>query len=150
MVIVNDAKLEAVANFVVNKEVNGNCACCSVLDQMPEEMQKEVNAPCKSSDYEDEWCYDCPFYSKDGFLHWIEQDRKLGIEGLKKPKKEDFTKYVNCSDALFDRDSYINALEEYCDNLEDVLADTEYDAECIECEMRMLDDKLEKIRGVLD
>lgn len=150
MAIVSDAKLKALASFIVNSEVNGNCACCSVLDQMPEEMQKEVNAPCKRSDYEDEWCYDCPFWSKDGFLHWIEQDRKLSVKCLKKPKKEEFTKYVNCSDALFDRDSYINALEEYCDNLEDVLADTEYDTECIECEMRMLDDKLEKIRGILD
>lgn len=150
MAIVSDAKLKALASFIVNNEVNGNCACCSVLDQMPEEMQKEVNAPCKRSDYEDEWCYDCPFWSKDGFLHWIEQDRKLSVKGLKKPKKEKFTKYVNCSDALFDRDSYINALEEYCDNLEDVLADTEYDTECIECEMRILDDKLEQIRGILD
>lgn len=150
MAIVSDAKLEAVASFIVNNEVNGNCACCSVIDQMSEDMQKEVNAPCKRTDYEDEWCYDCPFWSKDGFLHWIEQDRKLGIESLKKPKQEDYTKYVNCGDALFDRDSYINALEEYCDNLEDVLADTEYDSECIVCEMRMLNDKLEKIRGILD
>ena len=151
MAIVDDAKLEALASFIVNNEFNGNCACCSVLDQMPEEMEKEVNAPCKRSDYEDEWCYDCPFWSKDGFLRWIkEPDRKVEVEDLKKPHQEDFTKYVNCSDAIFDRDSYINALEEYCDNLEDVLADTEYDTECIECEMRMLDDKLEKIRGVLD
>lgn len=141
MAIVSSKKLEAVASFIVNNEVNGNCACCSVLDQMPEEMQKEVNAPCKSSNYEDEWCYDCPFWSKDGFLHWIEQDRKLNIKGLKKPNKEDFL----CYD-----DEYTKALEEYCNNLEDVLVETEYDTECIECEMRMLDDKLEKIRGVLD
>lgn len=150
MVIVNDAKLKALASFIVNNEVNGSCACCSVLDQMPEEMQKEVNAPCKRSDYEDEWCYDCPFWSKDGFLHWIEQDRKLGIESLKKPKKEDFLCYDNRSGRICLNDDYIKALEEYCDNLEDVLADTEYDTECIECEMRMLDDKLEKIRGILD
>ena len=37
MTIVNDAKLEALASFIVNNEVNGNCACCSILDQMPEE-----------------------------------------------------------------------------------------------------------------
>ena len=151
MAIVNDAKLKALASFIVNNEVNGNCACCSVLDQMPEEMQKEVNAPCKRPDYEDEWCYDCPFYSKENFIKWIKKpDSIYDVEGLKKPKKDDFTKYVNCGDALFDRDSYINALEEYCDNLEDVLADTEYDAECIGCEMRMLNDKLEKIGGILD
>lgn len=141
MAIVSDDKLKALASFIVNNEVNGKCACCSVLDQMPEEMQKEVNAPCKRSDYEDEWCYDCPFWSKDGFLYWIEQDRKLSIKGLKKPKKEEFL----CYD-----DEYTKALEEYCDNLEDVLAETEYDTECIECEMRMLDDKLEKIRGIFD
>lgn len=151
MAIVSDAKLKALASFIVNNEVNGNCACCSVLDQMPEDMQKEVNAPCKRSDYEDEWCYDCPFWSKDGFLHWIKEPNSIyDTEGLKKPKKEDFIKYVNCGDALFDRDRYINALEEYCDNLEDVLAETEYDSECIGCEMRILNDKLEQIRGVLD
>lgn len=151
MAIVNDAKLKALASFIVNNEVNGNCACCSVLDQMPEEMQKEVNAPCKRSDYEDEWCYDCPFWSKDGFLHWIkEQNSIYDTEGLKKPKKDDFMCYDNASGRIFLNDDYIKALEEYCDNLEDVLADTEYDAECIECEMRMLNDKLEKIRGVLD
>jgi hypothetical protein len=151
MAIVSDAKLKALASFIANNEVNGKCACCLAIDQMPEEMQKEVNAPCKNSNYEDEWCYDCPFWSKDGFLHWIKESNSIyDAEGLKKPKKEEFTKHVNCGDALFDRDSYINALEEYCDNLEDVLADTEYDTECIECEMRMLDDKLSKIRGVLD
>ena len=150
MAIVNDAKLKALASFVVNNEVNGNCACCSVLDQMTEEMQKEVNAPCKRTDYEDEWCYDCPFWSKDGFLHWIEQDRKLGIEGLKKPHQEDFIKYVNCSDALFDRDSYIKALENYCNDLKNVLSDTKYDLEMAKFDNRELTEKLEKVRGALD
>ena len=71
MTIVNDAKLEALASFIVNNEVNGNCACCSILDQMPEEMQKEVSAPCKSSNYEDEWCYDCPLDSVESMIEWL-------------------------------------------------------------------------------
>lgn len=150
MAIVNDAKLKALASFIVNNEVNGNCACCSVIDQMPEEMQKEVNAPCKRSDYEDEWCYDCPFWSKDGFLHWIEQDRKLGIESLKKPKKEDFMCYDNASGIICLNDDYVKALKQYCNDLKNVLAETKYDLEMAKCDNRELADKLEQIRGILD
>lgn len=150
MAIVSDAKLKALASFIVNNEVNGSCACCSVLDQMPEEMQKEVNAPCKISDYEDEWCYDCPFYSKDGFLHWIKQDRKLVIECLKKPKKEDFLCYDNARDRITLEDDYVKALEKYCNDIKNVLANTEYDLEMAKCDNRELSDKLEQIRGVLD
>lgn len=91
MTIVNDAKLEALASFIVNNEVNGNCACCSILGQMPEEMQKEVSAPCKSSNYEDEWCYDCPFYSKEAFLYWIKKPNNgLKIRKIKRPRRADF------------------------------------------------------------
>lgn len=94
---------------------------------------------------------DCPFYSKENFIKWIKKpDSKYDVSNLKRPHQEDFTKYVNCSDALFDRDSYINALEEYCDNLGDALADAEYDFEEVECENRELQDVLEKIRGVLN
>ena len=151
MTIVNDAKLEALASFIVNNEVNGNCACCSILDQMPEEMQKEVSAPCKSSNYEDEWCYDCPFYSKENFIKWIKKpDSKYDVSNLKRPQQEDFIGYDNVSNSLLDKDGYIKALEEYCDNLGDALADAEYDFEDVECENRELQDVLEKIRGVLD
>lgn len=146
MEIVSDEKLEAVANFLTDIEVNGDYLCRSFLEY----LNGSCNTP-KCPDDEAFCIEDCPVKSAKAFIEWIRKpDSKYDVEGLKKPKKEDFTKYVNCSDALFDRDSYINALEEYCDNLEDVLADTEYDTECIECEMRMLDDKLEKIRGVLD
>lgn len=69
---------------------------------------------------------------------------------MNRPKQEDFTKYVNCSDALFDRDSYINELEEYCNDLKNVLADTKYDLEMAKCDNRELSDKLEDIRGVLN
>lgn len=144
MKLVSDEKLEAVANYIGEMEMYGDCVCYNFNDSLKE---NRIDVPCNFGDCEGY----CPFYSKENFIKWIKKpDSKYDVEGLKKPKKEDFTKYVNCSDALFDRDSYINALEEYCDNLEDVLADTEYDAECIGCEMRILNDKLEKIRGVLD
>lgn len=144
MAIVNDAKLKALASFIVNNEVNGKCACCSVLNQMPEEMQKEVNAPCKGPNYEEEWCYDCPFWAKDAFLYWIEEPNSIyDAEGLKKPKKEDFLCYDNASGRICLNDDYTKALEKYCSNLENVLADTE-------CDNRELQDVLEKIRGVLD
>lgn len=144
MAIVNDAKLEALASFIVNNEVNGNCACCLVLDQMPEEMQKEVNAPCKSFNYEDEWCYDCPFWSKDAFLYWIKKpDSKYDVDGLKKPKQEDFIGFDNRSGSFALSGDYVQALEKYCNDLENILADTE-------CENKALLDKLEQIRGVLD
>lgn len=140
---VSSEKLEAVADFLEDNEVDGRFLCFFYNKS----LKNKIDVPC----YTDLCEETCPFYSKENFLKWIKKpDSMYDVSSLKKPHQEDFTKYVNCSDALFDRDSYINALEEYCDNLEDVLADTEYDAECIECEMRMLDDKLEKIRGVLD
>ena len=144
MEIVSEEKLEAVANFIVNNEVFGIAPCSHFNNYL---KRNRVNVPCYIGD-----CYgDCPFYSKENFIKWIKKpDRKVEVDDLKKPHQEDFTKYVNCSDALFDRDSYINALEEYCDNLEDVLADTEYDFEEVECENRELQDVLETIRGALD
>ena len=57
---------------------------------------------------------------------------------------------VDISKLPVDKDGYIKALEEYCDNLGDALADAEYDFEEVECENRELQDVLEKIRGVLD
>lgn len=144
MEFVSSKKLEAVAKFLVDDEVDG-VAPCSFLNNY---LRKDrVNVPCDVGDCED----NCPFYSTANFVKWIkEPDRKVEVEDLKKPKQMDFFGYDNRSNSLLDKDGYIKALEEYCDNLEDVLADTEYDTECIECEMRMLDDKLEKIRGVLD
>lgn len=156
MAIVNDAKLEALASFIVNNEVNGNCACCSVFDQMPEEMQKEVSAPCKSPNYEDEWCYDCSFYSKDAFLYWIKKSyNSLKLREIKRPKAIDFStdiaEYLNNDDAApIDYPNYAEALERYCTDLENLFANLEYDLDTAECENKALLNKLEKIRGVLD
>lgn len=152
MAIVNDDKLEAIASLIVNKEVNGKCAGCVVLDLMPEEMQKEVNAPCKSPNYEDEWCYDCPFYSKDAFLYWIKKsNNSLKIREIKRPKAVDFVDHIdNYDDVLIDYPNYAEALERYCTDLENLFANLEYDLDNAECENRALVDKLSKIRGVID
>ena len=69
---------------------------------------------------------------------------------MKKPKKEDFIGIDIQKGALALDDDYIKALEKYCNDLENVLADTEYDLESAECDNRELTNKLEKIRGVLD
>jgi hypothetical protein len=141
---VSSEKLEAVANFIGEAEVEGNCVCDDFNEALKE---NRIDVPCDGYSCGE----NCPFYSKGSFLKWIKKpDSKYDITNLKRPHQEDFIGYDNRSNSLLDKDGYIKALEEYCDNLGDVLADTEYDAECIECEMRMLDDKLEKIRGVLD
>lgn len=151
MEIVNDDKLEAIASLIVNNDVNGKCAGCVVLDLMPEEMQKEVNAPCKSPNYEDEWCYDCPFYSKDAFLYWIKKaNNSLKIREIKRPRKEDFLGYDNRSGRIELGDEYVRALEKYCTDLENLFANLEYDLDNAECENRALVDKLSKIRGVFN
>ena len=139
MELVSDEKLEAVANFLTNIEVNGDYLCRSFLEYLNEVLKENrVDVPCNGYTCEG----NCPFYSKESFLEWIKNPyKKLDVKGLKKPKKEEFL----CYD-----DEYTKALEEYCDDLENVLADTEYDLETAECENRELTNKLEKIRGVLD
>lgn len=144
MELVSLNKLEAVADFLSDDEVFGIAPCSHFNNSL---KRDRVDVSCDIGDCDG----DCPFYSKENFIKWIKKpDSKYDVSNLKRPHQEDFTKYVNCSDALFDRDSYINALEEYCDNLGDALADAEYDFEEVECENRALLKKLEKIRGVLD
>lgn len=141
MEYVSSEKLEAVANFLTDIEVNGDYLCGSFLEY----LNGSCNTP-KCADDEAFCMEDCPVKSAKAFIKWLKKpDRKVEVEDLKKPKIEDFN-----NDYFEEEKRYIEALENYCDDLENVLADTEYDAECIECEMRMLDDKLEKIRGVLD
>lgn len=144
MELVSLNKLEAVADFLSDDEVFGIAPCSHFNNSL---KRDRVDVSCDIGDCDG----DCPFYSKENFLKWIKKpDSKYDVSNLKRPHQEDFTKYVNCSDALFDRDSYINALEEYCDNLGDALADAEYDFEEVECDNRELTEKLEKIRGALD
>ena len=58
--------------------------------------------------------------------------------------------YANASGRICLDDDYIKALEEYCNRLEEELADTEYDLEAEQCENRELTERLEKVRGALD
>lgn len=144
MELVSNQKLEAVANFIGEMEVEGNCVC----DDFNEALKRNrINVPCDIGDCEG----DCPFYSKENFIKWIKKPGSIyDTEGLKKPKKEDFMGIDIQKGALALDDDYIKALEKYCNDLENILADTEYDLETAECQNRELTNKLEKIRGVLD
>lgn len=139
MELVSDKKLEAVADFLSGIDIDGQTPCQRFNDFL---KRDRVNVPCDIGDCEG----DCPFYSKENFLKWIkEPNKKREFVDLKKPKIEDFN-----NDYFEEEKRYIEALEEYCDDLESVLADTEYDLESSECDNRELTEKLEKIRGVLD
>lgn len=144
MELVSSQKLEAVADFLADDEVFGIAPCSHFNNSL---TRNRVNVPCDIGDCEG----DCPFYSKKNFIKWIKKpDSKYDVDGLKKPKKEDFLCYDNRSGRICLNDDYVKALEKYCSNLESVLADTEYDLETEQCENRALANKLEKIRGVLD
>lgn len=139
MELVSDEKLEAVADFLSGIDIDGQTPCQRFNDFL---KRDRVNVPCDIGDCEG----DCPFYSKENFLKWIkEPNKKREFVDLKKPKIEDFN-----NDYFEEEKRYIEALEEYCDDLESVLADTEYDLESSECDNRELTEKLEKIRGVMD
>lgn len=139
MELVSDEKLEAVADFLSGIDIDGQTPCQRFNDFL---KRDRVNVPCDIGDCEG----DCPFYSKENFLKWIkEPNKKREFVDLKKPKIEDFN-----NDYFEEEKRYIEALEEYCDDLESVLADTEYDLESSECDNRELTEKLEKIRGALD
>lgn len=143
MELVSDEKLEAVADFLADDEVFGISPCSHFNNS----LRNRVNVPCDVGDCDG----DCPFYSKENFLKWIKKpDSKYDVSNLKRPQQEDFVGYDNRSNSLLDKDGYIKALEEYCDNLGDALADAEYAFEEAECENRELTEKLEKVRGVLD
>ena len=144
MELVSDEKLEAVADFLADDEVFGIAPCSHFNNSL---TRNRINVPCDIGDCDG----DCPFYSKENFIKWIKKpDSKYDVEDLEKPKQEDFLCYDNRSGTIALDDNYIKALEKYCNDLENVLADTEYDLESSECENRELQDVLEKIRGVLD
>lgn len=141
---VSSKKLEAVADFLADDEVFGIAPCSHFNNSL---TRNRVNVPCDIGDCEG----DCPFYSKKNFIKWIKKpDSKYDIEDLEKPKQEDFIEWDRFGDGHVNDFRYAKALEQYCNDLENVLADTEYDLESSECENRELQDVLKKIRGALD
>lgn len=144
MAIVSNKKLEAVANFISETEVEGNCICDNFNEVLEE---NKINVPCTARNCKS----NCPFYSKESFLNWIKSDKKLSIREIKRPKAVDFVEYINNDDAApMDYPNYAEALERYCTDLENLFADLEYDLDAAECENKALLEKLSKIRGVLD
>ena len=144
MELVSDEKLEAVADFLADDEVFGIAPCSHFNNSL---TRNRVNVPCDIGDCEG----DCLFYSKENFIKWIKKpDSKYDVEDLEKPKQEDFIEWDRFGDGHVNDFRYAKALEKYCSNLENVLADTEYDLETAECDNRELTNRLEQIRGVLD
>ena len=144
MELVSDEKLEACADFLADDEVFGIAPCSHFNNSL---KRNRVNVPCDVGDCEG----DCPFYSKKNFIKWIKKpDSIYDIESLKKPKQEDYIEWDRFGDGHVNDFRYAKALEKYCSNLENVLADTEYDLETAECDNRELTEKLEKVRGALD
>lgn len=144
MEYVNSKKLEAVATFIGETEVEGNCICDNFNEVLEE---NKINVSCTASNCKS----NCPFYSKENFIKWIKKpDSKYDVEDLEKPKQEDFIGFDNRSGRFALSGDYVQALEKYCNDLENILADTEYDLESSECDNRELADKLEQIRGVFD
>lgn len=146
MEFVNSDRLSKVAQFMCDVEVNGNYLCGSFL----EFLNGSCNAP-KCEDDESFCSEKCPMKSKENFIKWIKKpDSIYDIENLEKPKQEDFIEWDRFGDGHVNDFRYAKALEQYCNDLENVLADTEYDLETEQCENRALANKLEQIRGVLD
>nr|DAZ66942.1 MAG TPA: hypothetical protein [Caudoviricetes sp.] len=146
MELVSSQKLEAVADFLTNIEVDGNYLCGSFLEYLDGSFNTK-----KYVDDEAFCMEDCPMKSKENFIKWIKKpDSIYDIEDLEKPKQEDFIEWDRFGDGHVNDFRYAKALEQYCNDLENVLADTEYDLETAECENKELANKLEKIRGVLD
>lgn len=149
MELVSDEKLEAVADFLADDEVFGIAPCSHFNNSL---TRNRVNVPCDIGDCEG----DCPFYSKENFIKWIKKpDNKYDVSNLKRPQQEDFltdiAEYLTNDDTTpIEYPDYAKALENYCTDLENILADSEYNLDDAECENRALLKKLEKIRGVLD
>ena len=144
MELVSSQKLEAVADFLADDEVFGIAPCSHFNNSL---TRNRVNVPCDIGDCEG----DCPFYSKENFIKWIKKpDSIYDVESLEKPKQENFIEFDRFGDGHVNDFRYAKALEQYCNDLENVLADTEYDLESSECDNRELANKLEKIRGTLD
>lgn len=144
MELVSLNKLEAVADFLSDDEVFGIAPCSHFNNSL---KRDRVDVSCDIGDCDG----DCPFYSKENFIKWIKKpDSKYDVSNLKRPQQEDFIEWDRFGDGHVNDFRYAKALEKYCSNLENVLADTEYDLETAECDNRELTEKLEKVRGALD
>lgn len=144
MELVSGNKLAAVADFLSGIDIDGQTPCQRFNGFL---KRDRVNVPCDDGDCEG----DCPFYSKENFIKWIKKsEEKICVEDLEKPKQEDFIEWDRFGDGHVNDFRYAKALEEYCNDLENVLADAEYDLETAECDNRELADRLEKIRGALN
>ena len=144
MAIVNDDKLEAVANLIGEMEVEGCCVCIRFNNS----LKDRIDVPCDVGSCEG----DCPFYSKENFLKWIKKPaKKLSIKEVKRPNGDDFVEYIDNEDKpVVLWNDYAKELEKYCMGLENLFADLEYDLDSAECENKTLIEKLSKIRDVLD
>lgn len=144
MELVSSQKLEAVADFLADDEVFGIAPCSHFNNSL---KRDRVDVSCDVGDCEG----DCPFYSKENFIKWIKKpDSKYDVSNLKRPQQEDFIEWDRFGDGHVNDFRYAKALEKYCNNLGDALADAEYAFEEAECENRELTEKLEKVRGALD
>lgn len=144
MELIDSKKLEAVANFIGEAEVEGNCVCDDFNEVLKE---NRIDVPCNAYSCEG----DCPFYSKENFLKWIKSDKKLSIREVKRPKQENFIVFVDAEGKpLINFYAYGKDLEKYCTDLENLFANLEYDLDSAECDNKALIEKLSKIRNVLD
>lgn len=92
---------------------------------------------------------------KPSYIGLKKPNNGLKIRKIKRPRRADFltdiAEYITNDDTTpIEYPDYAKALENYCTDLENLLADSEYNLDDAECENRALLKKLEKIRGVLD
>lgn len=69
MELVNNNKLEAVADFLTDIEVFGIAPCSHLNNSL---KRDRVDVPCDTGDCDG----DCPFYSKDNFVEWIKEENQ--------------------------------------------------------------------------
>jgi hypothetical protein len=156
MELIDSKKLEAIAGFIGEAEVEGNCVCDDFNEALKE---NRIDVPCDKGIGSCKG--NCPFYSKENFLKWIKPDEKQGANILERnrPNKFDFLGYDTSDSSpnkycyitnFLNKDDYIKALEKYCDSLGMYIKckDSHLKESKLECEE--LADKLEQIRGVLD
>ena len=69
MAIVNDKKLEAVADFLSDDEVFGIAPCSHFNNSL---KRDRVDVSCDIGDCDG----DCPFYSNNNFIKWIKEENQ--------------------------------------------------------------------------